>query len=454
MKNSYLFIKQEQVKEEKKLYIALLIAIVSAFILIIIYDGLHDWDGLPIALLWAFACLASGGIIGFLFAIPRVIPFDVKNQNSASLANVSGQFANNRLGVNTNIEQVSDWLTKIIVGLGLVHLKDIFSYINQSATTLSRALGAYGNDGPHAFSIAIIVYFTIVGFIAGYLLTRIYISALISSADYDMSYNYISGEIPYENLQVPNELKTIISEPELTTIFAETASGTSLNQPANEKLAATYRKISKLKEEQIADPVSIAAWATSQLNLGNSEKALDAFKKAIDTFTNDVKLRFEYALALQRVKKHKEAIAHLEKALKLNEVKGDKTIEGNIVTALMFSYLYISPPEGFQKSINLGEKYVSDPFFSNISWIWVNLTAGYGQQARFAREHSEYPFSFEASRDKALNAMRQAIALNKNSKATFNLLIQSNVPKPEGEDDLEIFEEDNDFRKLLDLPLI
>lgn len=83
----------------------------------------------------------------------------------------------NRLMVNTIIEQISDWLTKIIVGVGLINLMTIQDYLNRLVLSLSKGLGVGYGLGAPSFSLALIIYFTIVGFIAGYLLTRLYITS-------------------------------------------------------------------------------------------------------------------------------------------------------------------------------------------------------------------------------------------------------------------------------------
>ncbi len=202
----------------------------------------------------------------------------------------------NRLVANTN----SDWLTKIIVGLGLIHLKSIPTYLNALANTLTQGLGATYGSGPHSFSIALIVYFGIVGFLGGYPLTRLYIYPLIGNADGRIA-GYSEGRLGITDIQVPVEFKRIVSEEELKDVLVKPAVGPRESATTDDSTALAYRKVSAVKEEKITDPVSLAAWATAQLNLGNNLKALEGFKRAIQTFTNDAKLRYEYALALHRV---------------------------------------------------------------------------------------------------------------------------------------------------------
>ena len=445
--------KSEYDKDESRLYFAFFAAVIFGFVLVLVYDGFHEFEGVPVALLWSLACVASGGITGFLFGVPRVIPYESEVQQGTANNSVINQ-NNTRLSVNTNIEQISDWLTKIIVGLSLVHLGEISAYLDNSASTLAKALGSYG-EGPHAFSLALIVYFSIVGFISGYLLTRLYISRLIITADNQVAIGYDKGVISYSSVQLPNELRNVVSETELKNILAESPIGPTSNRQPDEKVTVTSRKLSDIKEEQLKDPVSLAAWATAQLNLGNINKALDGYRKAISTFKNDAKLRYQYALTLHGIKHYKDAVKELEKANTFVKENGDRVLQVDIIIALTFVYLYVDPPKGFEKCIEHGEKYVSNPTLPPNAGIWINLAAAYGQQATYKNLYPDYPIPFGEIRNKALNAMHQALVLDQTSAATFKILLQRDIPKPKEENDLEVFEGDNEFRNLLGLqPII
>lgn len=151
--------------------------------------------------LWAFACVSVGSLVGFLFGIPRTTDRDTvpvsalppkspdttptpAAQDPAKPAEAAGAqpatttppiTAPHRTRVNTNLEQVSDWLTKIIVGVGLTQLQRIPAAIQSVARTLSKALDPASTDPSLAFAEALVVYFTIIGFLYAYLLTRVYL---------------------------------------------------------------------------------------------------------------------------------------------------------------------------------------------------------------------------------------------------------------------------------------
>ena len=120
---------------------------------------------------WAAACLVAGGTIGFLFGIPRTL----QNEQLFGTGSVYGQ------RVNTNLEQISDWLTKILVGLGLTQLQRVPDKLYQAARYM--ASGMPNQETAITFSSATIVYFSIVGFIGGYLVTRLYLAGAFYEAD-------------------------------------------------------------------------------------------------------------------------------------------------------------------------------------------------------------------------------------------------------------------------------
>src|SRR5882762_1055624 len=63
------------------------------------------------SLLWALACFVSGAAVGFLFGIPKIL----QTANSIGGSTTTATAYNQQ--VNTNLVEISDWLTKIIVGL-------------------------------------------------------------------------------------------------------------------------------------------------------------------------------------------------------------------------------------------------------------------------------------------------------------------------------------------------
>ena len=86
-----------------------------------------------------------------------------------------------RYRANTNLEQISDWLTKILVGVGLTQLAKVPGALGSAADRFGGALGGGDAGGPCA--IAIILFFMTSGFLFGYLWTRIYLASALEEAD-------------------------------------------------------------------------------------------------------------------------------------------------------------------------------------------------------------------------------------------------------------------------------
>ena len=112
------------------------------------------------------AASSVGALIGFLFGLPRTVDVTTGTASPAP--------ARAALATNTNLEEISDWLTKILVGIGLVQLGAFVSQLSELGDSLAPGLG--GGEGADAFAVGLVVYCLIDGFLLGYLWTRIVVS--------------------------------------------------------------------------------------------------------------------------------------------------------------------------------------------------------------------------------------------------------------------------------------
>jgi hypothetical protein len=93
--------------------------------------------------LFAVAFGSLGSLVGFLFGIPRTL------QSGSNAIGTSSTFGaqdskdgdNYHQEVNTNLEQISDWLTKILVGVGLTQLQNIPSKLMRLAAYFQPGIG-------------------------------------------------------------------------------------------------------------------------------------------------------------------------------------------------------------------------------------------------------------------------------------------------------------------------
>ena len=161
------------------------------------------------ALLWSLGFCVSGMLLGFLFGIPRTLPSGTVNAalpderpngksrptdeppatgteaapgNTGNTSNTLFLGTPTPMEINSNLVEVSDWLTKIIVGVGLIELKSLPGSARSMAAFIAPSL-ATGTPTAMAVVGGIMLFFSVHGFLIGYLLTRIYLSIIIKRAD-------------------------------------------------------------------------------------------------------------------------------------------------------------------------------------------------------------------------------------------------------------------------------
>lgn len=144
-----------------------------------------------IGLLYAGAFFGVGALAGFLFGIPRSLQNKSKNRDKSS---ESGEMGQPKYAANTNLEEISDWLTKIIVGLGLVNLKSVPELLKKTASYFA---GSCGKDVCEAVAMGVMIYFSVCGFFLGYLMTRLYLAGAFTRAEKEETVE------PFETLQEP-----------------------------------------------------------------------------------------------------------------------------------------------------------------------------------------------------------------------------------------------------------
>lgn len=136
----------------------------------------HFAKTLGLGLLYAGAFFGIGALTGFLFGIPRSLDGRGKQPGSGTTA----ADPHRAFVTNTNLEEISDWLTKIIVGLGLINLKAVPGLLKTAAWYFGNFCGT---EYCEAASLGLILYFSICGFFLGYLATRLFLTGAFSRAE-------------------------------------------------------------------------------------------------------------------------------------------------------------------------------------------------------------------------------------------------------------------------------
>ncbi len=130
---------------------------------------------LALGLLMAAACGVIGWLFGLLFGVPRAVA-QATDANAEAALDAAKQTPTTvrrttTTRVNTNLEDISDWLTKTLIGVGIAGLYSIPKFLGDTAFAANRFGFAWGDSG-QLLALAIILYFVPGGFWLGYVNTR------------------------------------------------------------------------------------------------------------------------------------------------------------------------------------------------------------------------------------------------------------------------------------------
>lgn len=241
-------------------FLICLLAGVIAMIGVSLQSHCAEYTCLWIALLVAAASLGLSFFLGFLFGIPK------RNVN-----------ATDNYLFNNSLIEISEWLTKIIVGLGLVHLRKIPDYLDGMATYIVNTMS---NCDSHScskvFFISVILYFCFVGLYHGYNHMRLVLSLKYKDADDELSKMKAEiSELKVEKKVVENEAEELKKE-NATKVVAADHLLNLLNMRDNETSDTTnFMRTTYLANEAYMDVpdkvesvVSMMAMAESRYQLG------------------------------------------------------------------------------------------------------------------------------------------------------------------------------------------
>lgn len=127
------------------------------------------WTYLGTATLLSLAAFLSGCLTGFLFGIPRVVSSgELRQEKATSTAP--------RYTPSTNLAEVSDWLTKLLLGAGLVQLTRLGAPIAGLIDHVAAGLYAppASRQTAEVMAGALLVGYTIVGLLDGYVVTTVW----------------------------------------------------------------------------------------------------------------------------------------------------------------------------------------------------------------------------------------------------------------------------------------
>jgi hypothetical protein len=184
---------QQELKADLKIILFVLFsAFMVSLIALAILAGMHVFLRGYALCFWALACTAVGVLLGFLFGIPRVLQKNSASDNQPDVAKKTTQRTSYHILVNTNLDDISDWLTKIVLGVSLIELQKIPGLLARIAQRIADEMG---DKDLTSFIIAVIIYFAVVGFMTGYFATRLFVQRAFYIADIEAGERMERAEI-------------------------------------------------------------------------------------------------------------------------------------------------------------------------------------------------------------------------------------------------------------------
>jgi len=162
-----------------------------------------------VTLLTALMCVSVGAILGLMFGIPRY-----SEQRGVDIA----------VAPNNNLEQISDWLTKMIVGISLVQFDVIVEKTKVLALQVTNAMTGCSDTcaDNYALGLAVIGFFAAAGFLMMYLWARVYLLLDVGTVQDKISRDAVNFKRFLEN---PATVQGKERQPELVKEAAKQLAG-------------------------------------------------------------------------------------------------------------------------------------------------------------------------------------------------------------------------------------
>jgi hypothetical protein len=153
---------------------------IAGLLVIIAYAIVAPGDFLVIAgvgVMLAASSALIGVLLGFLFGVPR--RRTAEREGASPEAGDQSEFE-----LNNALDQISDWLTKILVGVGLTQISDLPGAFESAAEYFAAGLSdpsnGLGVQTAETFAMTTLIAFGVGGFLFGYLWTISYMPGALT----------------------------------------------------------------------------------------------------------------------------------------------------------------------------------------------------------------------------------------------------------------------------------
>lgn len=387
-------------------------------------------SALGVAWLVAGASGFIGALAGFLFGLPR----------SASPLTTTGsdkdaKHESVKLRANTSLEEISDWLTKILLGAGLVQMEAIGRGLWTLAGRIGD-IGFYQASSGQIVALAVIVYFAIVGLIFSYLITRLYLTRKLAKVDSELG-------------ALEQATKRLSDHP----IEPKKGEGKFTTPPPSTESMVAADELIRFKLYELDSVDQIIAWSRAQVLKDNYADAVRGFQVAVAERPGDPELRRELGVVLGDAGEAGRAIKELDAALQAAEKAGDSSAAKRIRLDLILYLLYA--PRGYSRAIKMSEEWLEKGDIAYEGRVLAHLACAYGQLATDLARQGKHMQNeeFQHARKRALETVKKLFENDGVEFRAWRAIVKMTWDKYDSEkanedSDLEVFFEDEEFKKV------
>ncbi len=442
---------------------ALLLSILVALMAISMATSEKGWSfglffrSISVGFACIFAATALGAAFGFIFGIPRVLqrrPASIEKGQQFAITEKTGS---QLFFTNTSLEEISDWLTKIIVGIGLVQFTTILESIHAASvfaaafvyeqipaleppygTNATRWLVANHPISSFLFAIIVTSLLSTCLFVYVEMRTRVTRIFLVTEKE-------VAGTASDGKISMPKLIGDIPESDGATGKKIE-GGGTrhflTLLEPSNEE-----RALATTSWDQLDGPAQIGTWAVAQAKDKNFQVAEDALREALKLAPGNVNLLQRLA-ELRLVRRNDQGFVETMNELAARKVSMTPDLQALFDKALLVA-LYLSGRDSVEKAIHISKVLIDHPPVKVITYL--HRACALGQKYAFLDSDTA---EAQKVRTLALDALRKVVELVPDPMDWRRVLMrQLYDPKrfngKPNEDDLTAFQGDKEFEDLV-----
>jgi hypothetical protein len=431
-------------------YLLLGVVILLAFCLVVAGLSAAQLGGFKVALLgigWALAFFFPAFVIGMLFGVPkrRSDPRSVAQQEPGG---GRPDAINAALELNPNLEQISDWATKMITGVTLVSAKSIPSYCHRAGVYVGYSLAKTADMNAASVGSLIAILFSGVGFLSGYVFTSTYFTRIL-----DMTVRTLNSAESIVAELTPNEKQDIqkmaLERPKILKAVG-LSSREKLGSPAELNLTPKAALLEDLPVDPSGSAESLELLGMAKFRAGRLAEAKLAFEAAIARDRSRYRCYHGLGNVLFDMGRYADAVNVLAQGRDyINKEAEDRLYPYYYYDLLVCYCLYLQPPQSYEKVLQYADEYLNryktDPHGS----IQYYRACAFGQRALEKLRRDPAADITEESQ-KAREAIDKALSISPMKNDLRERVKKLLHADPESDDnDLVAFRDRPEFQSLL-----